>query len=160
MTFDATFWATVALVLFIGLVLYLKLPAAIGRALDNRIKSIEDELAEAARLRAEAQALLDSYAARRSQAEAEAAGIVEAAKASAARLTAEAGVSLEQLIARRTRSVEDKIAQAETQALAEVRGRAADIAVEAARLLLSQQAGARGDALVDRSIQDVAARLN
>lgn len=160
MVIDAAFWATVALVLFIALVLYLKVPAAIGRALDGRIKAIETELAEAERLRAEAQALLDSYARRRSEAEAEAAGIVSAAKDAAVRMTAEASASLEQLITRRTKSVEDKIAQAEAQALAEVRARSADVAVEAARLLLSRQVAEKGDALVERSIGEVASKLN
>lgn len=160
MVMDATFWATVALVLFIGLVIYLKVPAAIGRALDGRIKAIETELAEAARLRTEAQALLDSYARRRSEAEAEAESIVTAAKDAAVRMTAEASASLEQLIARRTRAVEDKIAQAEAQALGEVRARSADVAVEAARLLLSRQVAEKGDALVERSIGEVASKLN
>ena len=51
---DAAFWATVALVLFIVLVLYLKVPAMIGKQLDNRIARIEDVWFHACRLRASA----------------------------------------------------------------------------------------------------------
>jgi F-type H+-transporting ATPase subunit b len=160
MVFDATFWATVALVLFIGLMLYLRVPAMVTKMLDGRIAKIESDLAEADRLRAEAKALLESYAQKRADAEKEAEGIVLAAREEAFRLTAEASASLETLVARRTRAVEEKIAQAEQQAVAEVRARAADLAVEAARTVLQKQMGTKGDALVERAISDVAAKLN
>jgi len=52
--FDAAFWATIALFCFLGVVIYLKVPGMIGKALDGRIKAIEGELAEAERLLVEA----------------------------------------------------------------------------------------------------------
>ena len=149
MVFDATFWATLALFVFIGVMLYLGVPKMIAKALDTRIKKIEAELAEAERLRAEAKALLEEYARKREEAEKEAEDIVAAAREEAFRLTAEASQSLETLIARRTRAVEEKISQAEAQAVAEVRSRSADLAVEAARLLLARQMVEKGDALVE-----------
>jgi F-type H+-transporting ATPase subunit b len=160
MILDATFWATIALFVFIGVVLYLKVPAMITKALDGRIKDIETELAEAERLRAEAKALLEDDQRRREEAEKEAEGIVAAAREDAFRLTAEAGTALETLIARRTKAVEEKIAQAEAQAVAEVRARSADLAIEAARVLLTKQMGTQGDALIERAIKDVGDRLN
>lgn len=160
MAFDATFWATAALVVFIAVMLYLKVPGMITGQLDKRIAKIESDLAEAERLRAEAKALLDSYAGKRAEAQKEADDIVTAAREEAFRLTGEASASLEALIARRTKSVEEKIAQAEAQAIAEVRARSADLAVEAARVLLQNQMKDRGPALVDAAIDDVAARLN
>lgn len=158
--FDAAFWATIALFAFIALVLYLKLPAMITKALDGRIKAIEGELAEAERLRLEAKFLLEEYESKRQAAATEAQSIVDAAREEAFRMTAEAKTSLEALIARRARAVEDKIAQAEAQAVSEVRSRSADVAVEAARVLLTKQMTSKGDALVDRAISDVAAKLN
>ncbi len=160
MVFDATFWATAALVVFIGVIIYFKVPGMVAKALDGRIKAIETELAEAERLRAEAKALLEEYQRKREDAEKEAEGIVAAAREEAFRLTAEAGTALDTLIARRTKAVEEKIAQAEAQAVAEVRARSADLAVEAARVLLTQQMDKQGDALIDRAIKDVAAKLN
>jgi F-type H+-transporting ATPase subunit b len=160
MSFDATFWATIALVLFLGVALYLRVPKLISGMLDSRIAKIEAELAEAERLRAEAKALVEDYRSRRDDAEKEAEGIVAAAREEAFRLTAEAGQSLETMIARRTKAVEAKIAQAEAQALAEVRARSADLAVEAARLILKKQMPQRGEALIEQSIKDVGERLN
>jgi F-type H+-transporting ATPase subunit b len=160
MVFDAAFWATVALFIFIGLIVYLKVPGMITKALDNRIKAIESELAEAERLRLEAKFLLEEYESKRQAAASEAESIVAAAREEAFRMTAEAKTSLEALIARRTKAVEDKIAQAESQAIAEVRSRSADVAVEAARVLLTKQMANKGDALVDQAIRDVGAKLN
>jgi len=159
-TTGATIWATVALVIFIGVMLYFGLPKMIAGMLDGRIKAIETELAEAERLRLEAKFLLEEYESKRQAAAKEAEDIVAAAREEAFRLTAEAKTSLDAMITRRTKAVEDKIAQAEAQALAEVRSRSADVAVEAARLLLVRQMGSKGDALVDQAISDVGKRLN
>ena len=158
--FDAAFWATISLLVFLGVVIYLKVPGMIGKALDGRIKAIEGELAEAERLRQEAKFLLEEYEAKRQAATTEAEGIVAAAREEAFRLTAEAKTSLETLITRRTKAVEDKIAQAESQAIAEVRARSADVAVEAARVLLTKQMNQKGGALIDAAIKDVGTKLN
>lgn len=158
--FDAAFWATIALFVFVGVILYLKVPGMISKALDGRIAAIEKELAEAERLRQEAKFLLEEYEAKRQAAATEAESIVAAAREEAFRMTAEAKTALEALIARRTKAVEDKIAQAESQAVAEVRSRSADVAVEAARVLLTRQMGSKGDALVDQAIKDVGSKLN
>ncbi len=159
-TTGATIWATIALVIFIGVAIYFGIHTSIAKMLDDRIKKIETDLAEAEALRAEAKSLLDDYARRREEAEKEAEGIVTAAREDAFRLTAEAKASLEAMVARREKAVADKIAQAEAQAVAEVRARSADLAVEAARILLEKQVVTKGDALVDQAIKDVAARLN
>lgn len=159
-SFDATLVATAALVLFLALMIYLKIPGMITKMLDGRIKAIETELAEAERLRLEAKFLLEEYESKRLAATKEADSIVAAAREEAFRMTSEAKTSLEALVARRTKAVEDKIAQAESQAVAEVRARAADVAVEAARVLLTKQMTTKGDALVDQAIRDVSAKLN
>ena len=159
-TTGATIWATIALVIFIGIAIYAGVHKTIAKTLDARIKAIETELAEAERLRMEAKFLLEEYESKRLAAAQEAESIVAAAREEAFRLTADAKVSLEALIARRTKAVEDKIAQAEQQAVAEVRSRSADVAIEAARTLLTKQMASKGDALVDQAIKDVGSRLN
>lgn len=164
MEFDATtwatIWATVGLFLFLGIMVYVGVPKMITKMLDDRIKKISDDLDEAKRLREEAQALLAEYERKRKTAETEADDIVEAAREEATRIADEANVALEDLITRRTRAVEEKISQAEAQALAEVRATSADVAVEAARALLTDQMKTKGGALVGDAIKDVAAKLN
>lgn len=160
MEFDNTFWATVAFFIFVGAMIYIKVPKTIANSLDDKINKIQSDLDEAKRLREEAQALLAKYERKRKEAESDASDIIVAAEEEAKRMAEEAKISLEEMITRRTKSVEEKIAQAEAQAVDEVRARSAEVAVEAARALLVEQMTDQGDALVDAAIKDVGAHLN
>ncbi|WP_172122916.1 ATP F0F1 synthase subunit B [Devosia sp. 919] len=157
---DNSFWATVALVLFFAVAACFGIPKTIAKLLDGRIRQIADELEAAKRLREEAAALLVEYEQKRVAAESEAESIIATAREDAVRLTNEAQASLAELVARRTKTVEDKIAQAEAQAIAEVRARSADVAIEAARVVLTDEMNNRGGQVVDRAIADVGSRLN
>jgi F-type H+-transporting ATPase subunit b len=158
---DATFWALVALVIFFGIVFYMKVPGMISKSLDERANRIRNELDEARRLREEAQQLLAEYQRKRKDAEQEAGDIVAAAKREADLLVAEAQKRTEEYVARRAALAEQKIGQAERDAVNEVRASAVDIAVEAARKLLGDNVDAKVDAdLFKTSLQQVKAKLN
>jgi F-type H+-transporting ATPase subunit b len=157
----ATFYAFVALVIFLGVIVYLGVHKQIFAAIDKRGEKIAAELAEAVRIREEAQALLADYARKSQEAEAEAQAIIASAKAEALHLTEETSKSLQELISRRTKTAEAKIAQAESQAIAAVRSRAADVAIAAATTILkSKTTGVVSEELMTRSIADVGAKLN
>lgn len=157
----ATFWVFLGLLVFVGIMLYMKVPAMALKALDARADKIRADLAEAKRLRDEAEALLKEYQQRRAEAEKEAEAIITQAKREAEALGVEARARIEDYVARRTKAVEARIAQAETQAVAEVRSRAIDVATAAAgRILADQASGAKGSELVERSIETVRKSLN
>jgi F-type H+-transporting ATPase subunit b len=156
-----TFWALVGLIVFVIIMFAVGAPKRIVAALDERTIKIRDELEAARRAREEARALLLEYQRKRGDAEREAEKIVEDARAEAERLTAEAKQKLKEMVERRTKVAETKIAQAEAQAIAEVRGRAADLAVLAAgNLLRDKLKGEAGYGLIDTSITTVRTRLN
>ena len=158
---DATFWATVALVLFFALIAYFKVPAMIGKSLDGRSDKIRNDLEEARHLREEAQQLLAEYQRKRKEAEAEAETIVSSAKREADALKADAERKTEEYVTRRTAIAEQKIAQAEGQAIAEVKAAAVDIAVEAAESLMGKKmSGAAGADMFKKSLAEVKARMN
>jgi F-type H+-transporting ATPase subunit b len=159
--FDATFWALVALVIFLGIVIYMKVPGMITKALDDRAAKIRNELEEARKLREESQALLAEYQRKRTEAEKEAAEIVDAAKREAEMITAEAREKSKEYIVRRTSMAEQKIAQAEADAIDEVRGSAVDIAVAAATRILGEKVTAKtASDLFQGSLDTVKARMN
>ena len=158
---DATFWALVGLVLFVGILVYMKVPAQVATALDSRGQAVRDELEQARRLREEAEALLAEYQRKAGDAEKEAASILDQAKREAEALGKEATRRMADYVASRTRMAEEKIGQAEAQALQEVRSLSADIAVGAAQRILA--AKVKGDAaasLIGRAIDDVKAKLH
>lgn len=158
---SATFWTLVAFVIFIGILVYLRVPAKILGGLDTRSAKIKAELEGARALREEAGRVLADYARKREQADAEAEQIIAAAKRDAERQTTEAKAKVEEFVARRTKMAEQKIALAESQAVAEVRAAAADAAVSAAERVLSGQAkGPIGEQLFDKGLSEVRAKLN
>lgn len=158
---DATFWAFAALLVFLGIVLYMKVPGMISRSLDERADKIRKDLADAQRLREEAQQLLAEYQNRRKEAEQEAGDIIATAKREAAMLVSEAQKKTEEYVARREALAELKIGQAERDAVNEVRATAVDIAIEAARKLIGENVDAKTSAeLFNSSLQDVKVKLN
>lgn len=158
---DATFWATVGLFVFLAIIAYFGVPKMIGKSLDDRAERIRNDIEEARKLREEAQQLLDEYKVKRAEAEKEAGDIVAAAKIEAETLVVEAKAKTEEYVARRTELAEQKIAQAERDAVNEVRSRAVDIAVLAAGRVLSDKVDAKADAsLFKASLADVKANFN
>src|SRR6185503_13519735 len=100
---DPTFWVAVGTVIFIGVVIYLKVPQMLAGMLDARANGIRAELAEAKRLREEAETLMREYLAKTKNADSEAAAIVAAAKVESERMAVEAREQLAQSIARRAK---------------------------------------------------------
>jgi F-type H+-transporting ATPase subunit b len=155
------FWVAVAFVIFIGVLVYVGAHTMIVDALDERSARIKAELDEARRLKEEAKALLAEYERKKGEAEQEAAGIIASAKAEADRLAVEAKTKSEEFLARRTKMAETKIAQAEAQAVADVRNAAAEAAVAAAeRVLTDTVKGKLAEDFIDKGIAEVKAKLN
>jgi F-type H+-transporting ATPase subunit b len=158
---DPSTWVAVAFILFIALGVYLKVPAMLARMLDERADKISKELAEARKLREEAQALLAEYQKKRAEAERDAANIVAQAKIEAESYGVETRKKLAETIERRTRQAAQKIAQAEAAAIKEVRTTATEAAIAAASKLVGEAVqGAKGGKFIDESIAAVKSRLN
>jgi F-type H+-transporting ATPase subunit b len=156
----ATLWAMIALFIFFGIVIYLKVPGMIAKSLDERAAKIKNELGEAHRLRQEAQLLLAEYQKRRAEAEKEAGDIVAAARREAGGLIEDAHKKSEEYVARRAALAEQKIGQAEREAVAEVRSIAVDVATEAARTVMAAKLDAEASArLFQDSVKAVQAKL-
>ena len=158
---EAEAWVAVAFVLFLGILVYVGAHRRVIDGIDQRQARIKAELEEARRLREEAQALLVEYQRKRHDADREAVAIIATANAEAERLAAEGKTRLEDFVARRTKMAETKIAQAEAQALSDVRSSAADAAVAAAEKILTAAAkGKVAEDLIAQGVADVKAKLN
>jgi F-type H+-transporting ATPase subunit b len=161
MLHEAEFWVAVAFVMFLAVLVKFGVPRTTFSALDSRSARIRSELDEARRLREEAQAVLAASERKRREADNEATDIIASAKAEAEQLAGEAKAKVEEFIARRTKMAEGKIAQAESQALADVRAAAADAAVAAAEKVLTQTTkGQVANDLLTRGIKDLKSKLN
>jgi F-type H+-transporting ATPase subunit b len=161
MLMEAEFWVALGFFAFLGLLGYLGVHRMLAKTLDDRAVRIKAELEEARKLKNDAAALLADYQRKRHEAESEAQDIIDGAKAEAERLAVEAKAKIDEFVLRRTQMAETKIAQAEAQAAADVRGAAAEAAVAAAEKILAQQAkGKLAADLVAKGIDDVRKKLN
>jgi F-type H+-transporting ATPase subunit b len=161
MEFGAEFYVLMGFLVFVCLLGYLGVHRTVLSALDARGKAIADELSQAAKLRAEAVALLASFEKKAAEAEASAAAIVAEARAQAEQLARDASVRINEFVARRTQQAEAKFAFAEAQAAADVRAAAADLSAKAAEVVLrGETQGAVGTDLVTHEIYRLKDRLN
>ncbi len=158
MQFDQTFFAFVALVIFLGIVLWAGAHKKAGAALDNRATLIEKELTDARKLREDAEKLLADYKQKKLDAQKEAADIVASAQSQAKEFAADAAKKLSETIVRRSKQAETKIAQAEAAAVKDVRSKATDLAIAAAGNLLAAQKG--NAKLIAESIAAVKSKAN
>jgi len=158
---EAETWVGLGFVIIIAILLWRRVPAFIGARLDQRAAAISRELDEATRLRAEAEAILAEYKRKAQNAEKEAESILTEAKAEAERFAADARANLATQIERRGKQAQEKIAQAEAHAMAEIRALAADAAAAAAEKLIAARLDEQRAAnLVSASLKDLSSKLN
>ena len=158
---NTDFIVTLAFLLFIGILVYFRVPQIVGGLLDKRAEGIRADLEEARRLREEAQEIYASYERRQREVKGQADEIVANAKREAIAQADKAKADLATSIQRRLKAAEDQIASAENDAVRAVRDSAVQTAVAAAGEVLRQQgAGADRSAAIDAAINEVAQRLH
>jgi F-type H+-transporting ATPase subunit b len=154
-------WVALGFVIILVAFVWLRVPKMVAKMLDDRAGVITHELSEAKRLREEAAALLAGYVQKAAHAESEAAKIVADAKEEAERFAKEMRAQLRQQIERRALMAQEKIKQAETAAIDEIRALAADKAAAAAeKLIAARLDDGRADKLVQDSIKELPEKLN
>ncbi len=157
---SAEFWVLIAFLILVGAA-FKKVSAALTGGLDARAARIKSHLDEAEKLREDAQSLLAEYQRKQHAAAEEADGIVAQARAESERIREQAQADLEQALKRREQQALERIAQAEAEALTEVRNQAVDLAIAASRRLLADNLDeARAARLVDEAIKDLPDKLH
>ncbi len=158
---NTDFIVTISFLIFVGVLVYFKVPGLITGLLDKRAEGITAELEEAKGLREEAQSLLASFERKSAEVKDQAARIVAAAEEDAKAAAEQAKLDLEKSIERRLQAAQDQIASAETSALRSVRDRAVAVAVEAAGEVLAKETDSKrsGD-LFEEALKTVEAKLH
>lgn len=158
---DTSFWAFVGLIIFFAILWRAGVHKAVAKGLDGRADTIRNELDEARRLREEAQEMLAKFERQQREAASEAEEMIRKAKQDAEFIRENARKELADRIERRTALAEQRIAQAEAQAAKDVKALAADLAVEAAaKILTDNLTKTQRNALVKDAAGELAKRLN
>ena len=157
---DPRTWVTAAFLTFV-LLDYKKIAALIANGLDNRTARIKSELDEARRLREEAEAVLAEYKQKQAEYLKEAEQMLESAKNDAQQLRAYAETELKASLDARMKQAVERIAQEEASAINDVRDHVVDIALAAARNIISDQVGTMSqEELIKLALADIERKVH
>jgi F-type H+-transporting ATPase subunit b len=157
---DPEFWVLLAVVIFL-IVVWKPARRAVVGALDARAERIRQELEAARNLRDEAQQALAAYQRQQQEGAAEAQAIITHAKDEAERIAAQSLRDLEEALRRRQQLAQERIAQEEAKALAEIRAIAVEVAISASRQVIAASLDERrGAALIDDAIAALPCQLH
>lgn len=152
---NTNFVVLIAFLLFVGLLIYLKVPGKLSGMLDERANGIQSELDEARSLREEAQSILAEYERKQKEVQNQADQIILHAKEEAKNAAAAAKDNLKASIKRRLASAEDQILSAQTAAVKEVKDTAVIVAIAAAKDVISSGMNvSHANELIETAIKD------
>ena len=158
---NTDFVVSIAFLIFVGILLYFKVPSLVGGMLDKRAEGIKKDLDEARALREEAQSLLASYERKQKDVQEQADRIVANAREEAEAAAATAKDEIVSSVARRLASAQEQIASAEAAAVKEVKDQAVLVAVAAAKDVMAKQMdAAAANSLIDDAITAVETKLH
>ena len=136
MTIDATFWVAISFFIFLGALIYLKVPQKINNSLINKIDEIKKELEEAEKLKEEAKNLLSDYENKIDKSKKESKEIIDLAKKESEKTTLENTTKFHQIIEVRKKNTEQKIVQMKENALNNIKNISVKISIEAVEFLV------------------------
>lgn len=159
--YNTNFVVLIAFLVFVGVLVYFKVPGILTGLLDDRADQIRSDLDEARALREEAQTILASYERKQREVAEQSVRIIAQAREEALLAAEQAKQDLKASIARRLVAATEQIASAEAGAVREVRDRAISIATQVAgEIIAAKTSAADANSLIDASIADVGARLH
>ena len=136
MIIDATFWVAVSFFIFLGLLVYLKVPQKINNSLIGQINEIKKELSEAEKLKIEAKNLLSNYENKIDKSKKETLEIINLAKKNSEKTILEKTEKFHQIIENKKKSAEQKIIQMKENALKDIKNVSIKISMEATEHLI------------------------
>ena len=137
MTIDATFWVAISFVLFIGLLVYFKIPQKVNEMLNQLIVNIKNEIDESEKLRNEAKTLLDNSQKKLDSASNEAHKITDQAKKDSENLVIEINEKFHRSAEIKKKLAETKISQMKEAALKEIKDTSIKIAVDSVKKIIA-----------------------
>ncbi len=131
MNIDATFWVSISFFIFIGGLIYLKVPQKINLSLINKINEIKNELEEAEKLKEESKKLLNNYEEKISKSQKESKNIINEAKKISENMILEKMKKFHEITEERKKNTEQKIIQMKENAIKDIKNSSIKISMEA-----------------------------
>ena len=136
MIIDATFWVAISFFIFLGGLIYLKVPQKINESLASKINEIKNELDETEKLKEDAKNLLTEYENKIDKSKLECKKIIDDAKKESEANIIEKTNKFHHATEERKKNAERKIIQMKENALKDIRNSAIKISIQAVEILL------------------------
>jgi len=136
MTIDATFWVMISFFLFIGLLIYFKIPQKIKTTLEDNISNIEHQIDEANKLKEDAKNILTEHEKKISNSKNEVKSMIVKANDEAEKNIIKTNQEFHNLMENRKKNAEERIRQLKNQALKDIKNTSVKIALESVEKLL------------------------
>ncbi len=160
MAIDATFWVAISFVLFIGLLIYFKIPQKINEILNQLISNIKNEIDESEKLRNEAKTLLDSSQTKLDSANNEASKITDQAKKDSEKLVIEINEKFHKSAEIKKKLAETKINQMKEAAIKEIKDTSIIIAIDSVKKIISTSVDKNKlDTIFEKDLEEVKTEL-
>ena len=129
MNFDATFWVAISFVLFVGVLLYFKVPQKIFATLDESINKIKKDIEEAEKLKEEAKNILSDYEARLDKSKVEIDLMIKNAQKESETNIIKINDQFHKIFENRKKMAEEKIKQMKLQATKDIKNYSVEVAI-------------------------------
>jgi len=136
MIIDATFWVAVSFFIFLGCLIYLKVPQKINNSLTDQINKMRKELDEAEKLKVEAKNLLSNYENKIDKSKKEVLEIINLAKRESEKTILEKTEKFHQIMENKKKNAEQKIVQMRENALRDIKNISVKISMDAVEHLI------------------------
>ena len=136
MTIDATFWVTISFFIFIGILVYFKIPQKIKKTLEENISNIKKQIVEAEKLKEEAKNILTEHEKKISSSKNEVKAMIDKANHQAEKNVIKTNKEFHNLMDNRKKNAEDRIKQLKNQAIKDIKNTSVKIAIESVENLI------------------------
>ena len=136
MMIDAAFWVAVSFLIFIGILIYLKIPQKIKNILENNILSIKNQISEAEKLKEEAKNILSDHEKKISNSKSEVKNMINKANEDSEKNIIKTNEEFFNLMENRKRNTEERIKQMKNQAIKDIKNASVKIAMESIETLI------------------------
>jgi len=136
MTIDATFWVTISFFIFLGMLIYFKIPKKIKETLEQNILKIKSQINEAEKLKEDAKNILTEHERKISNSKNEVKEMINKASEEAEKNVIKVNKEFHDMIENRKKSTEERIRQLKNQAEKDIKNASVKIAIESVEKLM------------------------
>ncbi len=136
MTLDAAFWVAISFFIFLGILIYFKIPQKIRDVLNENILNIKSQINEAEKLKEEAKNILSEHEKKISNSKAEVQSMIKKANEDSEKNIIKTNEEFHILMENRKKNAEERIKQMKNQALKDIKNTSVEIAIESVEKLL------------------------